>query len=311
MATEPLYRPDHVGDWGIPTVVSGGEYGTDTFARPDGVSLFFRYWTQPNAQAPVLVLVHGLGAHTGWFVDMGSALNERGLAVYAVDLRGFGRSGGPRGHVRRGADLVDDCAAFVAEVRKRRPGALVYLLGHSMGAILATYVAAGDARSGANTLAGLILLNPWIQQTKGASPPLGTTVRILAGGLVGSDKAPETSAGSESRTMTANPEARQMLDADTYWVRERSAAFLFQVGGLLRGGVVRQARRVRAPALVIQCGGDQVVVHGASRRLYEALGVTDKTWKVVPGMMHDAELEAERGPLDDLIAGWIERYQGE
>lgn len=309
MTTEPLFRPDHVGDWGTPEVVAGGEYGTDTLARPDGVALFYRYWTQPNAEAPALILVHGLGAHTGWFVDMGSALNERGLAVYAVDLRGFGRSGGPRGHVRRGGVLVDDCAAFVAEVRRRQPGARVYLLGHSMGAILATYVAALDAR--ANTLSGLILLNPWVQQTKGASPPLSTTVRIVLGGLMRSDKVPESNAGSESRTMTGNPEARNMLDSDSYWVRGRSASFLFQVGGLLRAGVRRQARQVRAPSLVIQCGGDQVVEHGASRRLYDALGVTDKTWKVVPGMMHDAEFEVDRAPLDDLIAGWIERYQSE
>jgi alpha-beta hydrolase superfamily lysophospholipase len=308
MATERLYVPERVGDWGTPQAAPGGTYGTDTLARPDGVSLFFRYWTQPEPQAPLLVLLHGLGAHTGWFIDMGNALAERGLAVYAVDHRGFGRSGGPRGHVRRGMTLVEDCQGFVAEVRRRQPEGPLFLLGHSMGAILAVYMAADDARTQRNQLAGLLLLNPWVRQTAQATPPLGTQLGIALRGPLGSRRVPQTNAGSDLALMTTNPEAVKMLEQDTYWVRGRSEGFLYQVGGLLRAGMLRRARQVRAPTLVMQTGDDRVLVQVASRQCYDALGSADKTWKVLPGLMHDAELERERSAVDGEIAGWVARH---
>jgi alpha-beta hydrolase superfamily lysophospholipase len=306
LSSESLYRPERAGDWGTPAAIPGGEYGTATLARPDGISLFFRFWRQPDAQAPVLVLLHGLGAHTGWFIDMGNALHERGLTVYAVDHRGFGRSGGPRGHVRRGAVFIDDAEAFLAEVRRRQPGAPLVLLGHSMGGLFALNVAARDARSGRNQLAGLILLNPWIRDTSKATP--GAVLSVLIGGPLGSRYVPPSTAGSDTSTMTTNPEATRMLQSDTYWVRGRSVAFYYQIALRMRGQALRRARAVRAPALVIQGGNDRAVDPAATRRCFEALGSPDKTYKSLPGFDHDCELQPERGPLDDEIAGWIARH---
>jgi alpha-beta hydrolase superfamily lysophospholipase len=309
MAVESLYRPDFAGDWGAPRTVAGGTYGTDTLTRPDGVSLFFRYWQQPDPQAPALVLLHGLGAHSGWFIDMAGSLNERGLTVYAVDHRGFGRSGGPRGHVRNGAVFIRDIEAFLDEVGRRQPGAPLTVLGHSMGAIFAVYVAANDATSGRNRLAGLILLNPWVQDTTKVKP--ATVLTILTAGARGSQRTPpgmDDPAESLTELMTTNPEAARMLVADPYWVRQRSASFYFQIAVRLKGQMLRQARRVRAPALVIQADADRSVVPAASRKCYQALGSTDKSWKPLPGFEHDSELEPQRDPLDNEIAGWIARH---
>ncbi len=306
MAVESLYRPEYVGDWGTPQAAAGAEVGTDTFARPDGISLFFRYWKQADPAAPVLVLLHGLGAHTGWFIDMGNALNERGLTVYAVDQRGFGRSGGPRGHVRRGTIFVDDIEAFLDEVGRRQPGAPRFLLGHSMGGLFALNVAARDARAGRNQLAGVILVNPWIRDTAKASP--GLALSVIAGGIVGSKRVPRTTAGSDTSVMTKNPEAIRMLQADTYWVKGRSASFLYQIALLLRSQALRRAREVRAPALVIQGEADLSIVPAATRRCFEALGSPDKLYRTFPGFAHDFEFEPERAALDDEIAGWIARH---
>jgi alpha-beta hydrolase superfamily lysophospholipase len=306
MAVESLYRPESVGDWGTPRAAAGGEVGTDTFARPDSISLFFRYWKQADPAAPVLVLLHGLGAHTGWFIDMGNALHERGLTIYAVDHRGFGRSGGPRGHVRRGTIIVDDIEAFLDEVGRRQPGAPLFILGHSMGSLFALNVAARDGRKGRNHLAGVILVNPWIRDTTKASP--GLALSILAGGIVGSKRVPRIPGGSDTSVMTTNPEATRMLQADTYWVRGPSASFLYQIALLLRSQALRRAREVRAPALVIQCEADRRVVHAATRQCFEALGSPDKVYRTFPGLAHDFEFEPDRAALDDEIAGWIARH---
>ena len=68
--------------------------------------------------------MHGLGAHSGWFIDMGNSLNEQGLTVYAIDHRGFGRSGGFRGHMAQAQTPVRDAARpcwmkFAADIPTR------------------------------------------------------------------------------------------------------------------------------------------------------------------------------------------------
>ncbi|MBF6591653.1 MAG: alpha/beta fold hydrolase [Ktedonobacterales bacterium] len=301
MATESKYRADHAGDWGIAQERAESGYSTDTLTLRDGTPLFFRSWRAADPQAPVLVLLHGLGAHTGWFIDMGNALQARGITVYADDHRGFGRSGGPRGHVRAWRTYVEDIGEFVSAVRQWQPGSPLSLLGHSMGAVFALYVAAEDARSGRNQLASLLLLNPWIADTSKVG--LGTQLRILFGGMRGSPTVYRLAGGSDA--MTTNAEAARMLEADPHWVRAESAAFLYQIGLRMRGGALRQARDVRAPTLVLQAERDLAIVPAAARRCYETLGSREKDWKTYAGYAHDSEFEADRSALDDDIAHWL------
>ena len=304
MAAEPKYRAENVGDWGVPTPATGGVYGTDSLTTADGTTIFVRFWQAADPTAPVLVLAHGLGAHTGWCIDMGNELNARGLTVYMNDHRGFGRSEGPRGHVRRGAVYLDDLSQVVDEVRKRRPGAPLFLLGHSMGAIFALHTAARDAAGAQARLKGLILVNPWVRDFAKVTP--GLALRVFGGGLLGSSQLVRASGGPE--VMTASEEATAMLNADSFWVRAQSAAFLLQVTRL-RTQMLRLAGAVRIPALVIQSEQDRSVVPAASRRAYEALGSADKTWKSYSVYAHDFEFEPARAQLDNDLADWIMRHR--
>jgi alpha-beta hydrolase superfamily lysophospholipase len=304
MATQVLYRPERIGDWGTPVPVAGGAYGTDTLKLRDGTDIFFRYWRAVDPAAPVLVLLHGLGAHSGWFIDMGNQLNTLGLTVFIDDHRGFGRSGGPRGHVKRGRIYLSDITAYLDEVQRRRPGAPLFVLGHSMGGIFATYLAAADARTGRNRIKGLILANPWIKDVVAVKP--GAVLRAVFNGALGSSKLfmlPPNISG-----MTLNAEAAGLLDADSFWVRNQSYAFLYQISRM-RMGILKQAAAVKAPALVIQGEKDMTLSQPATRTCYEALGSADKTWKTYPDFAHDFEFEPGRGVLDADLADWIMRHR--
>jgi alpha-beta hydrolase superfamily lysophospholipase len=46
----------------------------------------------------VLSMIHGYAEHTGLYTDFYKALVEAGFAIFAVDLRGHGKSEGLRGH---------------------------------------------------------------------------------------------------------------------------------------------------------------------------------------------------------------------
>ncbi len=307
MAAAITYRPAYNGEWGTPRVVAGGTYGTDTTRLPDGTPLFYRYWQHPDAQAPVLVFVHGLGAHSAWFLDVCSELHAGDLTVYALDHRGFGRSGGARGHIRRGEQFVDDLQAFLDMVGKRHPGVPRVLLGHSMGGLFSVHLAARDAASGANQVAGIILVNPWIRDT--ATVSLRALASVLLGGPRGSMAIPAGTDAPDTTVMTLNPEAAQMLLADERWVRQRTASFYYQIALGLRGRVLKQARLVRAPALVIQTELDRSVVAKASEQCFKALGSAEKQWLSIPAMAHDFEFEPERGPLDRAIVQWMGRFR--
>ncbi len=64
----------------------------------DGTDLLVRHWAAADAWATV-VLVHGLGEHSGRYEHVGDQMARAGLDVHAYDQRGNGRSGGPRGHI--------------------------------------------------------------------------------------------------------------------------------------------------------------------------------------------------------------------
>jgi alpha-beta hydrolase superfamily lysophospholipase len=298
MSAQSKYATEHVGDWGIPGDVG---YLATTFATPDGLNLYYRQWLAEET-APTLVIVHGLGAHSGWFIDMGAELRARGLNTLVIDHRGFGRSDGPRGHTRDGSVYPRDITAFLQAQKSARPNSPLFILGHSMGAIFAIFVAAADAARPQSLLSGVALINPWIEDQKQVS--LGTMVRLLLSGAGGSTK-PFTT--GDTTTMTTNPEALALLEADSYWVRAESASFLYQITRM-RMAAIGRAKQIRAPALVIQCEADKAVKPDATRRMYEALGAVDKTWKTYPGFAHDFEFEPERALLDDDLAAWIKAH---
>jgi alpha-beta hydrolase superfamily lysophospholipase len=139
------------------------------------------------------------------------------------------------------------------------------------------------------------------------NPPLGAALRIVSAGVTGSAVPLRLAGGPD--VMTTNPDATRMLNADTYWVRAESASFFYQVTRM-RTSMVRVARDVRAPALVLQSEKDLAVIADASRACYQALGSADKTWKTYAEYAHDFEFEPDRSALDNDLADWIMRHHG-
>ena len=103
----------------------------------DGVSLYVATWGQYTQPDRVIVLVHGLTAsHLEW-QELGPILAAQGWYVIAPDLRGRGRSSKPPhgyGIAYHANDLLTLC--------DRLDLARVTLVGHSLGAVIALYVAA-------------------------------------------------------------------------------------------------------------------------------------------------------------------------
>lgn len=106
------------------------------FSGHDARVLPARFWPAQNETA-VLLIIHGLGEHSGRYCAMAQTLNAAGISVYAYDQRGHGANAGPRGYARLD-DLEKDVLAVLRQIQARTK-APVFLLGHSMGGGIALY----------------------------------------------------------------------------------------------------------------------------------------------------------------------------
>ena len=154
------------------------------FDAADGVTLVYRQWLPEGQVQATVQIVHGASEHSGRYGRLAGALTARGLAVYAMDLRGHGRtaessgvgryggtSGSTGGTDSTGVDSVlHDVAALHRVIDRQHPDAPRFLLGHSMGSI----VALAGAEQDGGALAGLVLSGPL-----GVNDELGDTVTAL------------------------------------------------------------------------------------------------------------------------------------
>jgi alpha-beta hydrolase superfamily lysophospholipase len=130
------------------------------FQARDGTDLAYRHYA---AHGPVTgriaVVVHGSsGSSRGAIHVLSTALAERGVQTFAVDIRGHGSSG-TRGDIRYLGQLEDDLADLVGEIRKSNPTAPLTLIGHSSGGGFALRVAGSNIQ---NLFVRTVLLAPYL-----------------------------------------------------------------------------------------------------------------------------------------------------
>jgi acylglycerol lipase len=102
----------------------------------DGLEMFAQSWEPDENPKAVICLVHGLGEHSGRYAHVGRVLSEAGFALAGFDLRGHGKSGGPRGHIPSFEAFMNDIDEFENQLDERFSGLPRFLYGHSLGGIL-------------------------------------------------------------------------------------------------------------------------------------------------------------------------------
>src|SRR5262245_19840638 len=103
-----------------------------------GLKIFVRSWRPVGKARGVMILIHGFNAHGGYMEWPGEQFAADGFAVYALDLRGRGKSEGERFYVEKFSDYLGDVDKLVQIARSENPGLPVFVLGHSAGGVIAT-----------------------------------------------------------------------------------------------------------------------------------------------------------------------------
>jgi acylglycerol lipase len=257
-------------------------------ARNGGV-LLVRHWPVVGEATAFVLVVHGLGEHSGRYERTGSVLAAAGLDVTAFDLEGFGGSSGRRAYLDRWDFWLDDLEDRLRALRAA--GRPVVLLGHSLGGLLALTYAQSD-RPQPDLL---VLSAPAIAANlPGWKKAL---VRIL--GRV----APTVSVanGLEGPQLSRDPAVGIDYVADPLNYHRTTT----RLGMLLLEAQERASAdlgRLRVPTLAFHGGADPIVPTASSEVLARLPGVTRR---VYPDLRHETLNEPEGPQIAVDVAAWI------
>ena len=261
-----------------------------------GVWLHWQAWLPVGATRAVVVLAHGGLEHSGRYAHVADRLTGAGLVTYAIDFRGHGRSGGRAGQVERMSLLVDDLDRLVRLATERHSGIPVFVVAHSLGAMVALeYVVAGD-----RDLAGLVLSGTGIDVS--GIPKLQARVARMLSAAAPNLRLMRFASDGVSR----DPDVVRGYDEDPLVFRGRvpvrTAAELL----VSADRVTPRLASVRLPLLVLHGGADPVATPAGARMVYERAVSVDKTLNVYDGLYHEIFNEPEKDTVIDDVVNWIE-----
>lgn len=267
-----------------------------SIAARDHLRLYAQRWS-PNADPRgVICLVHGLGEHSGRYAYVAGCLASAGYAVVAIDLRGHGRSDGPRGHSPSNDQLMDDISRLVESGRSLYPAHPLFLYGHSLGGSLVLNFALRSKP----LAAGLVVTSPGL--VVGGKVPAWKTAlgQFLYDRLPGL-RMPN---GLDRSALSRDPAVISAYAADPLVHDRISVRWGID---LLRTGqwAIEHAGELTIPLLLMQGGADRIVSVEAVRQFAEKAGgeITFKLWE---GGYHELHNEPIRDEVLQTMLAWLE-----
>jgi len=281
---------------GHDTATSRDRRPTGHVSGSGGVSLYWQAWLPISVPRAVVVLAHGGLEHGGRYAHVADRFTDAALATYAIDFRGHGRSGGRAGQIERMSLLVDDIHRLARLAADRHPDVPMFLLAHSLGAMVALeYVVSGD-----RDLAGLILSGTGID-VSGIPRPQAMVAKVLSAATPNLGLMKLATDG-----VSRDPEVVRAYDEDPLVFRGRvpmrTAAELL----VSADRVSPQLGSVRLPLLVLHGGADVIATPAGARMVYAKAGSFDKTLNVYDGLYHEIFNEPEKEKVLEDVVKWIE-----
>lgn len=270
----------------------------DSFAGRDGERRSIHVWQPATPPRAVLLALHGGMAHAGDWVTPALYFRARGIATAAYDLCGHAK--GRRADIPDFAVFLEETALFLDWVRSAWPGVPVFVIGHSMGGLIATKFGLALPPG---AVAGFILSSPYYVNAIPVAAPLRALGSVLAR-LAPTMKvplAPLTDVLTHDAAITARHHRDEAagLRASELTVRFGQALQGAQQGLSLAGW--------RHPLHVVLAGQDRLADTPASTRLLGDVPAALLACHTEPDNFHENFNEINRDQLFARIDDWIDR----
>lgn len=269
-------------------------------ARVDELSIRWQGWLPDGEPRAILLIVHGLAEYSGRYGEFVEYFLARGVACYALDLRGHGHSDGKRVH----ADSFDDYRRDVEAVRRvvveRHPDLPFFLVGHSMGGVVVLRNVLLDPSG----LDGAIVSSPGLAAHPGVRPPL--PIRLLARLLVRIAPRLQVPSGLPAKYVSRDPQVVADYEADPLVTKTASSGWYHAMLAAQREVRSRPAD-LALPLLLMQSGDDRLVDPEATEDWADAAPDDRVTYRRWNGLYHEMFHEPEKEYVFAFTEEWLER----
>jgi alpha-beta hydrolase superfamily lysophospholipase len=274
----------------------------DKWEDKDGINFFLQGWEPERENSKALVaLIHGLGEHTARYAHVGKALTDAGYALVGFDLRGHGKSGGPRGHSSSLDAYMEDIRQFLHRMDERFPDMPHFLYGHSLGGLLALAYA---IQYGAD-LKGVVATGPALRSSLQEQKAKIAMVRLL-GSLL---PATTVQSGLDAATISRDTAIVEAYKNDPLIHYSTSLGF----GKAALSAIdlcFARAKEFPVPLLIIHGKADKIAYSSGSEefaKLVRSEG-RDVTLKLWDDLYHEVHNEPEKEEVFKYIIAWLDQH---
>ncbi len=259
-------------------------------------------WEPENGSPScVLLCIHGLGLYNRSYEDFGQRMAKQGIAVCAIDVRGFGSWMASKGHQRVDFDTcLADVQATLKVLHKVHPKVPVFLVGESMGGAIALRATALYP----DLVSGLISSVP-----AGDRFQQGRTTLKVAIHLLSDPNKPFNVGEGVIKQATLKPELREAWLADPFDRLNISPKELLQFQAFMNQNHESARWITNEPVLIVQGCKDQLVKPEGTIELYNELSTNDKQLMLIPKSEH-LIFEANQCPdaVMNVVVGWLNSH---
>jgi long-chain acyl-CoA synthetase len=268
-----------------------------TFKGFKGCNLYFQSW---HAESPgaIVALIHGLGSHSGMLHNVVDYFLPLGYEVYAMDLRGHGRSDGQRGYINSWEEFREDVRAFLQHIRSHRAHCPLILWGHSLGGTIVLDYALHSP----DDMQGMIVSAPALGKV---SVPLHKFVvgQVLSQFLphfrlpIGLSQSMALHDREALAAYLQDPLRHEMGSA------RLATEFISTVDW-----IYYHSAELRVPLLLLHGTADEITSPKASRAFFQRVLLPDKEHHEYPGADHELYEDLDRFSILHDIEGWLDRH---
>lgn len=278
-------------------MLSAEKYATSTFRNKKGQNIFYRNWKTEVPPKGIILIVHGLNSHSGYFHNFATQLNEINIEVYAIDLCGRGQSDGERYYISDYRDIIADIDQLLTIARAANPTVPVFLYGHSAGGVFASVYAVQHQ----DKLRGLISASLALELP---APGFAlATIKILAY-IIPHKRLVRLNNEDFSRDKSIV----DTMNNDPLLANEKQPAKTMQQLILADRYLKKKIPAIKLSLLILHGTADKATRPGGSQYFIEHASSNDKQIKLYEGHYHDLLNDKYNGiVVRDIIRWLIER----
>ena len=269
----------------------------ESFTNTKGLNIHTRSWSVSQAKAQV-VIVHGLGEHGERYQALATTLNDSGYNCHALDHPGHGLSGGEQGHIDDFSMFVDTTVEFIRRVRGAAPELPCFMIGHSMGGVIATNVLIQNPE----LIDACVLSGPALATDEAVGPVLKSVLKAIAAVF------PRLRVFAVDPSLVCSvPEVVAEYRKDPLVLSGKGTANL--IVQILAGSVkaMASAKQITTPMLLLHGEQDALAHPKGSQILHDTIASTDKKLVIYPKLYHEIFHEACKYEIYADIAEWFNK----